>query len=65
MIPRVNVDVKMSKSMLNALSMFEAYCIGKNISHVSSAEVVQFIRERFPENLSNKFDVRYLYSENE
>lgn len=61
MTPIVNVDVKMSKSMLNALTVHEAYCTGMKIHEVTENDVVTFLSDRFSNALANKFENSYLY----
>jgi len=39
MKPYVNTDVKMSKKMLDALSLYETYCIMSNIKEVTESSV--------------------------
>ena len=61
MTPIVNVDVKMSKSMLDALTVHEAYCTGMKIDNVTQDDVVTFLSDRFSNELATKFESNYLY----
>lgn len=61
MTPIVNVDVKMSKSMLNALTVHEAFCTGMKIDEVTEKDVVAFLSDRFSDELATKFESNYLY----
>lgn len=57
----MNVDVKMSKSMLNALTVHEAFCTGMKIDEVTEKDVVAFLSDRFSDKLATKFESNYLY----
>ena len=61
MTPTVNVDVPMSKPMLDALTLHETYCIGKGIESVTSESVHDFLVQRFSETIANQFKPEYLY----
>lgn len=62
MTPYVNVDVKMSKDMLRALTMHEFFCIGSKIESVTEESVKSFLKERFNEKLANGFKPEFLFS---
>jgi len=61
MIPTVNVDVPMSKAMLDALTLHETYCVAKGIDAVSHESVCDFLTQRFGESVANQFKPEYLY----
>lgn len=61
MTPIVNVDVKMGKKMLDALSIHEAYCTGMKIDEVTEKDVKEFLSDRFSNKLSDKFEIKYLF----
>lgn len=62
MTPYVNVDVKMSKDMLRALTLHEFFCIGLKIESVTEESVKSFLKERFNEKLANGFKPEFLFS---
>ena len=47
--------------MLNALTVHEAYCTGMKINEVTQNDVVEFLSNRFSNQLANKFESSYLY----
>jgi hypothetical protein len=63
--PYVNVDVKMSKDILRALTMHEFYCIGSEIKEVTSESVQEFLVERYSQSMADKFKPEYLISNQE
>lgn len=56
----VNVDVPMSPEMLDALSIFETFCVAKRIESTSEVEAKDFIRQKFGANLADEFSPEYL-----
>lgn len=65
LIPMVNVEVKMPKSMLNALTIYEAFCIGSKIDFVTESDVVAFLSDKFDHKLASTFKANYLFSSQE
>jgi hypothetical protein len=61
MKPLVNVDVLMPKDMLEALSLFEAFCVGSNIQSVTIKDVSSFLINRYDNKLASQFKAEYLY----
>jgi hypothetical protein len=61
MTPLVNVDVPMPKTMLNALTLHETFCIASGIDQVTHESVCEFLSQRFGEQIANKFKTEYLY----
>ena len=61
MKPIVNVDVPMPKKMLNALTLFETYCVASNISQVTEIDVQTFLTKRCGNPLASQFKTTYLY----
>ena len=61
MTPLVNVDVPMSKSMLDALTLHETFCVASGIESVTHESVCEFLSQRFGEQVANKFKPEYLY----
>lgn len=61
MTPTVNVDVPMSKAMLDALTLHETYCVAMGIDIVSYEAVCDFLSQRFGEPIANQFKPEYLY----
>jgi hypothetical protein len=61
MKPIVNVDVKMPKKILNALTLLESYCIDNNIVSVKNVMVNKFLTEHYNESIAKKFKPNYLY----
>jgi hypothetical protein len=60
--PYVNVDVKMPKDILKALTMHEFYCIGSKIKEVTPESVRKFLLARYNEKLANKFKPEFLFN---
>ena len=65
LFPYVNVDVKMPKDILRALTMHEFYCIGSEIKEVTSESVQEFLVERYSQSMADKFKPEYLISNQE
>jgi hypothetical protein len=63
--PYVNVDVKMPKDILEALTLHEFYCIGSKIKEVTPESVREFLTLRYSEKMANKFKPEYLISNQE
>jgi hypothetical protein len=61
MKPYVNTDVKMSKKMLEALSLHETFCIMSNIKEVTEDSVKDWLLNNFNENIAKDFKSEYLY----
>jgi hypothetical protein len=61
MKPIVNVDVKMPKKMLNALTLYETYCLANNISITNLDMVNEFLIKKFNESMAKEFKREYLY----
>lgn len=61
MTPTVNVDVPMSKPMLDALTLHETFCIASGIVSVNHESVCDFLTKRFGEQVANQFKPEYLY----
>jgi hypothetical protein len=61
MTPTVNVDVPMPKSMLDALTLHETFCIASGIVSVTHESVCDFLTKRFGEQVANQFKPEYLY----
>ena len=61
MTPLVNVDVPMPKSMLDALTLHETFCVASGIETVTHESVCEFLSQRFGEQVANKFKPEYLY----
>jgi hypothetical protein len=61
MTPLVNVDVPMSKSMLDALTLHETFCVASGIETVTHESVCEFLSQRFGDQVANKFKPEYLY----
>ncbi len=60
MSPIVNTDVKMSKKMLEALTLHETFCIASGIKEVTEDQVKSFLEKH--SNLSKQFDPSFLFS---
>jgi hypothetical protein len=60
--PYVNVDVKMSKDILEALTMHEFYCIGSKIKEVTPESVREFLLARYSKKIADKFKPEYLFN---
>lgn len=61
MTPTVNVDVPMSKAMLEALTLHETFCIALGVETVTQESVCEFLSERFGDQVANQFKPDYLY----
>jgi hypothetical protein len=61
MKPYVNTDVKMSKKMLDALSLHETFCIMSNIEEVTESSVRNWLLSNFNESIAKEFKSEYLY----
>jgi len=61
MKPIVNTDVKMSKQMLDALTLFETYCVASLTKKTNESEVKGFLMANFGEDIASKFKKEYLY----
>ena len=61
MTPIVNVDVPMTKAMLDALTLHETFCVASGIETVTHESVCEFLFQRFGEHVANKFKPEYLY----
>ena len=57
----VNRDIKMPKKMIEALSLFEAYCLIHKIQETTELSAKEFIKKHYNQNLSDKFKINYLY----
>lgn len=57
----VNTDIKMTKKMLNALTLFETYCVGKMKNETNEEEVKEFLIFISGKDLADKFKPEYLY----
>ena len=57
----VNVDVKMSKKMLHALTLHETHCMCKGIEYVDENQVKEFLIKRFNQNIADEFKPEFLY----
>ena len=62
MTPFVNVDVKMPKDILKALTMHEFYCIGSEIKEVTQESVQEFLTDRYNKKMADKFKTEYLFN---
>ena len=60
--PYVNVEVKMPKDILEALTAHEFYCIGSKIKEVTPESVREFLLARYGEKLANKFKPEFLFN---
>lgn len=61
MTPTVNVDVPMTKAMLDALTLHETYCVASGIETVTHESVCEFLSQRFGDQVANQFKPHYLY----
>ena len=57
----VNTDVKMPIKMLNALTLFETYCVANMKKETNETEVKSFLESLFSKNFADKFKSEYLY----
>ena len=60
--PIVNVDVKMTRKMLQALGLLEATCVVKGIETVTEAEVRAYLAERHGTAFAATFRPDFLHS---
>lgn len=58
----VNTDVKMSKKMLEALTMFEAISVFSNTKETTESEVKLFLESKYSKKLADSFISSYLFS---
>lgn len=63
--PYVNVEVKMPKDILRALTMHEFNCVGRQINSVTEESVKQFLANRYSQSMVDKFKPEYLLSSQE
>jgi hypothetical protein len=61
MFPVVNTDIRMPKSMMEALSLFETQCVMLKIEEVNLEDVLDFLTKNYDKNFGNKFKIEYLY----
>jgi len=61
MNPYVNTDIKMSKKMLEALSLHETFCIMSNIDTVTESSVKEWLAKNFNQKIAEAFKPEYLY----
>lgn len=62
MSPIVNTEEKMSKPMLEALTIHETFCVASGIKSVTSDQVKEFLSNRFNKSLADKFKPEYLFN---
>ena len=62
MSPIVNTDQKMSKSMLEALTLHETFCVASRIDVVTTEQVKDFLLKRFNKKLADQFRPEYLFN---
>jgi hypothetical protein len=62
LLPIVNTEVKMPKKMLDALTLFETYCVVSNISSVTYQSVIDYLTSHYGIELSQHFKPEYLFS---
>ena len=62
LLPIVNTDTKMSKKMLDALTLFETYCVVSNIQSVTYQSVIDYLTSHYGTELSQYFKPQYLIS---
>ena len=60
--PFVNVEVKMPKDILKALTMHEFNCVGNQINSVTEESVKEFLVKRYSQSMADKFKPKYLLS---
>jgi hypothetical protein len=65
MFPVVNTDIRMPKSMMEALSLFETQCVMLKIEEVNLEDVLDFLTKNYDKNFANKFKIEYLYPINQ
>lgn len=61
MKPIVNTDVKMPKKMLDALALFETYCVGNKKQETNEIEVKEFLTSLYSKKFADQFKSEYLY----
>jgi len=61
MKPYVNTDIKMPKTMLEALSLHETFCIMSNINTVTELSVKEWLVKNFNQKIAEAFKSEYLY----
>ena len=62
LLPIVNTETKMPKKMLNALTLFETYCVVSNINSVTYQSVIDYLTSHYGIELSQHFKPQYLFS---
>jgi hypothetical protein len=65
MKPFVNVDIPMPQDMLDALSMFECYCVGTKTHEVTAQTVINYLSTCYSKELASKFKPEYLFNSQE
>jgi hypothetical protein len=65
MSPIVNTEQKMSKAMLDALTLHETFCVASRIETVTAEQVKEFLVKRFSQKLADQFDPKYLFNSQE
>jgi hypothetical protein len=65
MSPIVNTDKKMPKTMLEALTLHETFCVASKINSVTTDQVKQFLEQRFSKKLADQFRDDYLFNSQE
>ena len=63
--PFVNIEVKMPKDILKALTMHEFNCVGNQINSVTEESVKDFLIERYSQSMADKFKPEYLLNSQE
>jgi hypothetical protein len=61
MKPIVNTEVSMPKKMLDALALFETYCVGNMKKETNEQEVKKFLEGLYSKDFADKFKSEYLY----
>jgi hypothetical protein len=62
LLPIVNTETKMPKKMLDALTLFETYCVVSNINSVTYQSVIDYLTSHYGIELSQRFKPQYLFS---
>ena len=57
----VNTEIKMPKKVMEALTLFETYCVILNKRETTIDEVKAFIKKHYNQNLADKFQPEFLY----
>jgi hypothetical protein len=65
MSPIVNTEQKMSKAMLDGLTLHETFCVASRIETVTAEQVKEFLVKRFSQKLADQFDPKYLFNSQE